>query len=56
MKGWWLLEPRKGISLELDEEQTDLLLRPEEEIKMWMDVGNIREGEGILKASIFSMK
>ena len=23
---------------------------------MWMDVDNIKEGEGILKASIFSMK
>lgn len=39
----WLPEPRKRISLGLDEEQTRLLWRPAEEIKMWMDVHNIRE-------------
>lgn len=54
----WLPEPRKRISTGLDEEQTRLLWRPAEEVKMWMDVQNIREeeGEGISTVSVFSMK
>ena len=53
----WLPEPRKRISVGLDEEQTRLLWRPAEEIKMWMDAHNIREKEeGISTVSIFSMK
>ena len=54
----WLPEPRKRISIGLDDEQTRLLWRPAEKVKMWMDVHNIREeeGDGISTVSVLSMK